>query len=194
MIERSTSEPARLTLGEAARLTGMPKAYLRELVEAGRLAVHLVPGNGQVKHRVSRTGLIEAGLIPNQVVPPRSDLSDLITLVREQSARIATLEDQRFQLGAQLGAALERIAALEDRTAQLPTSHAPDPDHGHLDAGSRAPQPISSNGLHATTAISVRDVLVRVGSAGAHRSAELGAGALRRGVRLLGRSRALSRR
>jgi hypothetical protein len=37
----------------------------------------------------------------------------LLDHLREQAERLASLEDQRFQLGVQLGSAIERIAQLE---------------------------------------------------------------------------------
>lgn len=113
-----TPAPDLLSLTEAARLAGQPKAYLRELVTAGKLAVFLTGEPQHPKWRVSRAGLIEAGLVSADSDSDRSDaaLMELIALVREQSERIAALEEQRFQLGAQLGGAVERIAALETRS------------------------------------------------------------------------------
>jgi hypothetical protein len=114
--------PSLLSFSEAARLTGMPKAYLRELAEAGQLAVRLLPGDGEPKMRLTRGGLVEAGLLADTVALPaveRDELAPLIDLIREQSTRISALEEQRFQLGAQLGAAIERVTHLEHRIAEI---------------------------------------------------------------------------
>lgn len=120
---------ALLTFAEAARLTGQPKAYLRELAEAGRLAVRMIPSNGAPKLRLTQTGLIEAGLleIPPPALAPaveHDELAPLIALIREQYSQISALEEERFQLGAQLGAAIERVINLEARieTMALPDS------------------------------------------------------------------------
>ena len=111
-----------LSFGEAGRLTGKPKAYLKELAESGHLSVRLQPANGESKLRVTRSGLAEAGLLHTDfdiALPDRGDVGELIALVREQASRISALEEQRFQLGAQLGAAIERVASLEDQVSEL---------------------------------------------------------------------------
>lgn len=128
MSEQTTGDAADgdapLSLAQAARLTGMPRRYLEEMIEAGHLAVtHAEKGGGR-KARVSRNALATAGLLdpggpttgeaPEQAVPERTELQALIEIVREQSARIGSLEDQRFLLAGQLGGALERVRALEE--------------------------------------------------------------------------------
>jgi hypothetical protein len=108
-----------MTLSEAARLVSQPKAYLRELAAAGRLAVYLTGDPANPKWRVSKAGLSEAGLLARERDDPADGTAEsLIGLVKAQAERIAALEDQRFQLGAQLGAAMERIAALEESDAE----------------------------------------------------------------------------
>jgi hypothetical protein len=197
-MPHATNQPEeaaeRLSLAQAARLTGMPKAYLRELVDSGRLAVHLVPGHGEPKLRVSRSSLVEAGLLPtasNGSSPDPSELSEMIALVREQMTRITTVEEQRFQLGAQLGAAMERVAALEERIEALP--------QGDSVAGAESveaatstitddptsinpPQPDGNSGMH------VRDAVLRLGEVGLQRSSRIGARVLQRRPRLFGGS------
>jgi hypothetical protein len=183
----------RFTLAQAARLTGMPKAYLRELVESGRLAVHLIPDSGDVKQRVSRIGLIEAGLLTaesNDTPSSRTELGDLIALVREQSVRITTLEEQRFQIGAQLGAAIERVSALEDQILSLPhaANGLSDPRALAEEVG-HEPAEGSYHDSDTRTSSSVRNAVARVSVIGVQRPAELGARVMLRGVRLFERSR-----
>jgi hypothetical protein len=183
----------RLSLAQAARVTGVPKAYLRELVDSGRLAVQLVPGRGEPKLRVSRSGLMEAGLVPaasNGSAPVPSELSEMLALVREQMARITSLEEQRFQLGAQLGAAMERVAALEQRIEALPQG---DPVAGSESVEAATPAnaddrtSIEPSSLDCSTGLHVRDAVVRLGEVGLQRSARIGSQALRRRPRLFGR-------
>jgi hypothetical protein len=115
--------PELLSLGEAGRMTGKPKAYLRELAEAGQLSVRLEQRAGEAKIRVTRSGLAEAGLFPRDEIVPQfeqGNLGDLIALVREQTNRISALEEQRFQLGAQLGMAIQRVAMLEEKISAIP--------------------------------------------------------------------------
>lgn len=190
--DQSSPTSERLTLAQAARLTGMPKAYLRELIESGRLAVHLIPENGDTKQRVSQIGLIEAGVLsaePVDAAPPHSELSELIALVRDQSTRITTLEEQRFLLGAQLGAALERVATLEEQMLALP--HV---SNGHSDpiGASEIEQELAEarmNSDETRASSSVRNVVVRAGELGIQRSTELGVKVVLRGARLFGRTR-----
>ena len=114
--------PDLLSFAQAGRLTGKPKAYLRELAESGQLSVRLQSANGDSKIRVTRSGLAEAGLLnveSDVALPEHGGLGELVALVREQSARISALEEQRFQLGAQLGAAIERVASLEEQVSAL---------------------------------------------------------------------------
>lgn len=103
----------------------MPRRYLEEMIEAGHLAVSYAGKGGGRKSRVSRNALAVAGLLepggptttgetPEQAVSERTELQALIEIVREQSARIGSLEDQRFLLAGQLGGALERVRALEE--------------------------------------------------------------------------------
>jgi hypothetical protein len=173
-------------------MTGMPKVYLRELVESGRLAVHLIPESGEVKQRVSRIGLIEAGLLSAESSEPPSshaELGDLIALVREQSNRITTLEEQRFQIGAQLGAALERVSALEDQILSLPhISNSHSEPRAIAEVGQEPAE--SSFGSSETRPSSpVRNAVARVGEFGVQRSTELGVRVVHGGVRLFERSR-----
>jgi hypothetical protein len=179
-LANPTPPPDRMTLAQAARLTGLPKAYLRELIESGRLAVHLMPEQGQIKQRVALAGLIDAGLMNAESSP---DLGELIALVREQSNRIGVLVEQRFQLGAQLGAAIERIASLEDRIQTLPPTPAESPPESELPA--LEPVAFSANG-HDANGRNPGAVALKIGV--------FGAVAARQGTRLVGRAIQRARR
>src|SRR5687767_12516287 len=52
-----------LSLAEAARLTNMPKPYLKELVERGVVAAHVLDKGGTRKLRISPAALAAAGLV-----------------------------------------------------------------------------------------------------------------------------------
>lgn len=124
----TTAAEELMSLAEAARAVGQPKAYLRELVAAGRLAVHLTGDPAAPKWRVDRASLEAAGLLPPPPRPPAASdaaIAELIALVKAQSERIATLEDQRFLLAAQLGATVERITAIEARPPLGPPAALP---------------------------------------------------------------------
>lgn len=115
-----------LTLRQAARLTGVRRRALRERVQRGQVAVRVLRTGRKTKLRLTPDALTAAGLLPGSVPPENppaagSDLSAvaLLDLVREQNARIASLQEQRFQLAGQLGAALERTRTLEDRVHAL---------------------------------------------------------------------------
>ncbi len=100
-----------MSLREAAALTGLPRRYLRERIEAGSLAVHLQSSSGSVKWRLSRGSLVQAGLLTEEP----ANLAPLFAILREQGERLASLEEQRFQLAAQVGMAVERSRSLEER-------------------------------------------------------------------------------
>lgn len=192
-----------LSIGEAARLASVPKVYLRELAESGRLAVHLSQKDGATKLRVTKASLTDAGLLPSAQVPTSNapgghagdgpyDLRELVALIREQSDRITSLEEQRFQLGAQLGAAVERIASLEERIATiagLPSileagdSTAERPE---LPARKRSSLATAGSGTDRR----LRDLAWRITDAGFQLTANAGTNALRLGRR----SRLLARR
>ena len=192
MMNQPNGSIERLSFGEAARLAGVPKAYLRELAESGRLAVHLFPKDGETKLRVTATSLIEAGVLPLAAEPgpdggtvalhrdPR-DLSELVALIREQSDRITSLEEQRFQLGAQLGAALERIASLEERIEALPSASLMGNVVAAVETSSEsgAPDLLAADETEHHSERRLRDVAWRLTDAGFRHSARLGAGLLR---------------
>jgi hypothetical protein len=163
-----TPSPDLLSLTHAARLAGQPKVYLRELAAAGKLAVFLTGDPERPKWRVSRAGLIEAGLLAAEPEAPATDraLLELIAIVREQAERIAALEEQRFQLGAQLGGAVERIAALEARALQNGSHPRLAPDPPRAGVIEHAPR----RGREA-----VRRAASQLGEAGLRHSTELGA-------------------
>ena len=125
-----------LTLREAAEMTGLRRAVLRERIERGHVPVRVIGKGRAAKLRLTKTELVAAGLLLDPdgspavanpvavtVVPTNEvetgDLATLLELIREQGNRISTLEDHRFQLAGQLGAALERTRALEERLLAL---------------------------------------------------------------------------
>ncbi|CAA9522598.1 MAG: hypothetical protein AVDCRST_MAG73-262 [uncultured Thermomicrobiales bacterium] len=139
---RARPSPARprrpdglLTLREAAALTGVRRSVLRERIRRGHVPVRVLGKGTKAKLRLTADGLISAGLLlpdgprsagigvlrapPSVEADPPSELVSLIGLVRDQGARIAALEEQRFQLAGQLGAAMERARLLEERLAAL---------------------------------------------------------------------------
>jgi hypothetical protein len=120
--KRASNEPELHSLREAAALAGVPRAYLDECIAAGRLAVHLHHSGKGVKFRVTRAGLEAAGILS----PPPNDES-IVQLLREQAERLAAVEEQRFQLAGQLGAALERNRALEERLQLAASVDLPSP-------------------------------------------------------------------
>jgi len=167
----------RLSFAQAARLAGVPKAYLRELAEAGRLAVYLVPGEQGPKQRVSVVNLTEAGLLSSVVRAPAPTKPDdgareLIALIREQRDRITTLEEQRFQLGAQMGVALERIASLEEQLQDLSTPFGTRRRITSIEAG-------GSESNLSRAAVRLRDVAWQLTDAGFQRSARFGVSLIR---------------
>jgi hypothetical protein len=145
-----------------------------------------------VKQRVSRVGLIEAGLLAAESSDSPSlptDLSELIALVREQSARITTLEEQRFQIGAQLGAAIERVSALEDQILSLPPAANDHSDPRALSEVGHEPVESSFGSSETRPSSPVRNAVARVGEFGVQRSTELSVRVVHGGIRLFERSR-----
>jgi len=119
-------------LRDAATLTGVPRRDLRARVQRGEIAVRLVGGGASPKLRLTAAALAEAGLLGDNVgiiprgtlatpsaVPTIPELTALVDMVRAQGARISALEDQRFHLALQLGAAMERAHAMEGRVHAL---------------------------------------------------------------------------
>lgn len=157
--------PHFLSFGEAARLTGLPKEYLRELAEAGRLAVHQMRFGNEPKARLTRGCLVDAGLLHEQERPSAAEFSELLGLVREQAARIESLEEQRFQLGAQLGAALERLNAIEARVTSAP-------DPVGIDTGERELLP-REHGPRVHAPVTARSMTRRIGALGAAHAGRL---------------------
>jgi hypothetical protein len=109
-----------MSLRDAARLAGAPREYLEECIASGRLAVHLHQKGQSTKFRVSPIALQSAGILPKPADSPERDSNEaLVNLLRSQTDRLATIEEQRFQLAGQLGAALERNRILEERMLAL---------------------------------------------------------------------------
>jgi hypothetical protein len=192
-IGQPKDPPVHLSFGQASRLAGVPKAYLRELADSGRLAVHLAPKDGEIRFRVTESSLIDAGILPlpkgseadvgtdeSSQNHPR-DLSGLVALIREQNERITSLEEQRFQLGAQLGAALERIASLEERIEDLPPAPLLQEITAIVESSGGAtlssPVPISQTVIRPDKRF--RDLAWQITDAGFQQSTRLGSGLLR---------------
>ena len=118
---------APLSLREAARLSGVPREYLEECVASGVLGVHLHHKGDATRFRVTRTALVAAGILPRDPDPPMVDPNEqLVGLLKTQTERLAAIEEQRFQLAGQLGAALERNRILEERMLVLAAASRPD--------------------------------------------------------------------
>jgi hypothetical protein len=113
-----------LTLREAAELTGFRRKVIRDRVARGDIAVRVLGSGRNAKLRLTESALVEAGLLAGELAPAvrNDELAELIRLVREQQARLSALEDQRFQLAGQLGAALERTLALQNELLELTAS------------------------------------------------------------------------
>lgn len=126
----TTSPDRLLTVGEAARLTGVPKRALRDRIRRGEIAIRLVGEGRETKFRLTESALVEAGLLgPNgrgETATADGNVAALVELLREQNARLAAIEEQRLQFAGQLGAALERIRSLEQRVIEL-ADRVPDP-------------------------------------------------------------------
>jgi hypothetical protein len=124
-----------LTVSEAARLTGVRKRALRERIERGQLAIRVVGKGRETKFRLTESALVEAGLLSRsghgETIPADGNVAALVELLREQSTRLAAIEEQRLQFAGQLGAALERVRSLEERVFEL-AERVPDaPGHEH---------------------------------------------------------------
>lgn len=79
MSRKAAKEPGLLTLTEASRVSGQPKAYLRELIEAGRLPVYVRLIDGEVRYRLTMEFLLDAALIAALEPLPNSDPSSMET-------------------------------------------------------------------------------------------------------------------
>ena len=118
-----------LTLKQAAKLTNTPLDRLRRMIRTGDLHAFTVERNGTTKFRVSRAALVDAGLLKAGGTQESATSFDLLALIRDQNQRIGRLEDQRAQLAGQLGIAMERVRAVDERLAWLeqhPAESAPD--------------------------------------------------------------------
>jgi hypothetical protein len=113
-----------LSIRQAAELTGLRRRVIRDRVTRGDVSVRIIGSGRSAKLRLTESALVEAGLLPSKtpMAVKNDELADLISLVREQQKRLNTLEDQRFQLAGQLGAALERTLALQNQLIELTAS------------------------------------------------------------------------
>ena len=109
-----------LSLKKAARLCQTTPTALKSRIETGELRAFTIERGGKVRFRVSRSALVSAGLLGSGAVPdvPTATV-DLSALIRDQNQRISALEDQRAALTGQLGMALERLRAIDERLTQL---------------------------------------------------------------------------
>ena len=163
--ETNRNEP--LSLREAARLASVPREYLEECIAAGRLAVHIHHKGDATKFRVTHNLLIAAGILPQPAAPPAIDPNEtLIQVLRDQSERLTAIEEQRFQLAGQLGAALERARMLEERMLALTAAAVTDdsfetppegrPDRPAGDASRTVAEPSTEPGPAAPVKLAVR--------------------------------------
>src|SRR5262245_56894714 len=105
------------SIRQASELTGLRRKIIRDRVTRGDISVRMLGSGRNAKLRLTESALVEAGLLARSApVAVKSDeVTDLVRLVREQQTRITSLEDQRFHLAGQLGAALERTLALQNQ-------------------------------------------------------------------------------
>jgi hypothetical protein len=113
-----------LSIRQAAERTGLRRKVIRDRVTLGDVPVRIIGRGRGAKLRLTESDLVEAGLLAGTSSPAvkHDELTDLIGLVREQQKRLNALEDQRFQLVGQLGAALERTLALQNQLIELTAS------------------------------------------------------------------------
>jgi hypothetical protein len=115
-----TKDDGWLSLKQAARMCQSKPAELRSRIKSGELRAFTIESGGKVRFRVTRAGLISAGLLGNGVRYQASTATvDLLDLIRDQNQRISALEDQRAALSGQLGVALERLRAIDERLTSL---------------------------------------------------------------------------
>jgi excisionase family DNA binding protein len=125
-----------LTLDQAAELSGLGKATLREMVRSGRLpAVRregrwsiaradlawlplVAPRGGSAKARKGAPEPDQSASAPasSQL---RSEVLAMIDLVRERDAQIADLQDERVRLAGQVGFLQGQLGEREERVRML---------------------------------------------------------------------------
>jgi len=147
---RSTAAPL-LSLRDAATLAGVPRRVLRGRVQRGEIPVRLLGTGKRPKVRLTPAALVAAGLLADdvavrevdgQATPADLNLALLLEMIRDQNRRIAALEDQRFQLAAELGATVERARTLAIRLAELPSAtRSPGAGSGTVPSEAAAPSP-----------------------------------------------------
>ena len=121
-----TNDGGWLSLKKAARLCQVTSAELERRIKTGELRAFTIERGGTIRFRVSRAALVRAGLLGNGPAPEAPTATvDLLALIRDQNQRISALEDQRAALSGQLGMALERLRAIDERLASLEAR--PDP-------------------------------------------------------------------
>ena len=137
MAGTDVSDDPLLSLREAAKLTGVRQDALERRIRQGQIGVRILGKGKSAKLRVTAAALGEAGLLPEVEAAsatglPRTngsatatDLAPLLAMIREQGARIAALEEQRFQLAGELGAAIERARLVEEQMRALAESTVP---------------------------------------------------------------------
>jgi hypothetical protein len=166
-----------LTLSEAARLTGVRKRTLREGIQRGQIAIRVLGKGRDRKLRLTESALVEAGLLgrnrSGDAIPADGNVAALVELLREQNARLAAIEEQRFQFAGQLGAALERVRSLEERVFELAqrVSDASEPEQATHGTTLRPPSlaGTAKAGIGAATVGLAGAVVVRAVAAVSHR-------------------------
>jgi excisionase family DNA binding protein len=114
--------PELLTVSEAARLTGQPKAYLRELIESGRLALHLRKESGEQRTRLSRQTLVAAGLLREAASVEALAVAELTRLVAGLTDRLERVEREHRELLERFQAPATPSATLEPPAAAIVTA------------------------------------------------------------------------
>ena len=169
----------------------MPKAYLRELAEAGQLAVFHVLEEGETRLRLSGASLVNAGLTtpdePGREPGTENEVRALVDLLREQGERLASLEEQRFHLGVQLSSALERIVQLE-RQLEASSQHFMATSITAFAVEHRQSEPQTEPGQSSQLATRFRDVAWKLTDAGFQRSARIGSSLIRSRPRVTSRT------
>jgi len=154
--------PPLLSLRDAAAITGLPRREIRARVRRGEVAVRLLGKGSSAKLRLTPRALADAGLLGPDMTGAGTETTDtsarLLDLIDDQRVRIAALEDQRFQLAGQLGAAIERSRALEEqmRALDAPPAASDAParltTRTHARAERRAPRPPGASEVDAVGA------------------------------------------
>lgn len=135
-----TSDGGWLSLKTAARLCQVTSRDLERRIKSGELRAFTIERGGKTRFRLSRAALVSAGLLGDGLASEAPTATvDLLALIRDQNQRISALEDQRAALSGQLGMALERLRAIDERLASLEALPGPaSPPVGSVGVAQRA--------------------------------------------------------